>query len=72
MTGAELELLKVALYGLNGFLAYTQNRNITGAQVATMFDKAKAEGREITEQDFMSVRDDLVESTDKIREPQEV
>jgi hypothetical protein len=65
----ETELLILALRGLNGFLSYTQNRNITGAQVAAMFDKAKAEGREITEIDFVTVRDNLIASTDKIRNP---
>lgn len=69
MTPAEIELLLLALRGLNGFAAYAQSRNINGAQVAAAFDKAMAEKREINQFDFMDVRDDLVDSTDKIREP---
>ena len=64
----ETELLLLALRGLNSFFAYTQSRNITGAQVAAMFDKAKAEGREINEADVISARDSLIDSTNKIRQ----
>lgn len=64
----EKELLILAIRSLNGFFAYTQNRNITGAQVAEMFDRAKTQGREINEDDFMSMRDEVKASTDKMRQ----
>lgn len=65
----EKELLILALRSLNGFFAYTRNRNITGAQVAKMWDDAKAAGREINESDFMPLRDEVIDATDKIRQP---